>query len=42
MDSYSSKSLINVAGLPVIACASALLEHGVIDVRGTDAERGWS
>lgn len=34
-----SGSYTNVVGLPVTECASALLEHGIIDIRGAGAER---
>jgi len=30
--------LSNVVGLPVTECASALLEHGIIDVRTANAQ----
>jgi septum formation protein len=35
-----SGSYTNVVGLPVTQCASALLGHGIIDIRGAGAERG--
>jgi hypothetical protein len=37
---YSNARSPNVVGLPVTECASALLEHGVIEGRKTGAQ--WS